>query len=192
MTDTRGFEEFQNLINDKVDTMTSILESFKRELEDSKAELKAESVARYKLGQDLERTKHDATKTKGRLGAMEVQAKEIRTEVDELSDSAANMQKGHAPIGHHSQHNADSSDDTQQQLEAALAEIEDLTFEVKHQGDVINGLQGRLDAGAVSTTPGSTELTAADYASRISTVNASSRPEFVSPFSVSWWITVGR
>ena len=66
--------------------MTKVLEAFK-------AELNVEGVARYKLGQDLERAKHDATKTKGRMGVVETKMKELRSGYSSRSDrdTAANI-----------------------------------------------------------------------------------------------------
>lgn len=169
--DRRDFEDFRIFINNKVDTMTAILESFK-------IDLTGEGVARYKLGQDLERVKNDATRTKGRLGAMEVQAKEIGTDLDNLVDEVEKQKQMSGETS--GQRGGAAPEDVGRQLTTALDEIEELSMEMKDMTGVVNNLRARIDAGAASTSSGPTELTAADYANRISSVNSNRKaPEFV-------------
>lgn len=144
--------------------MTEILATFK-------AEVNAEGVARYKLGQELDRTKTDATKTKGRLGALEVGMKDVRRELEGLAESSSQAQSGRTHSVHPGPYEERESSVMHNQLAAALSEIEDLTVEVKDQAAVIKDLQGRLDGLPSSTAP--RELTAAEFASRISKTSTS-------------------
>lgn len=148
MIATGDFDSFKDFIENKVETMTAILEAFK-------SDLAAEGVSRYKLGQDLERTKQDATKTKGRLGALELRTKEVSVDLKNLTDSLPQNDQSSGPNG--------PSD----AVKAALTRLDDLSAEFKCQADVLEKLQAKL-GGAPHMKSKQTEVIVADRAEPIS------------------------
>lgn len=140
--------------------MTQILERFQ-------SDLNAEGVARYKLGQELERTKHDATKTKGRVGALEMMGERVHEKADELALSVAEQNHSRPAVPSNPVRGGSDLTVTQSQLQDALAEIGDLTLEIGQHETAINGLVARLDEKKASSNNETTDLTAADYASRM-------------------------
>lgn len=159
VVDKHDFEAFKDRINLLVDAVTEILATFKSQVD-------AEGVARYKLGQELERMTQDTTKTKGRLGALELGMREVRSELEQLPKPSSPERGGRGRQVRFGHGEGQELDVMQRQLTAALSEIEDLTTEVKDQAGVIKDLQGRLDG--TPSRSGPRDLMAAEFASRIS------------------------
>lgn len=172
MVGKQDFNSFKGFIESKVDAMTTILERFN-------GELTAEGVARYRLGQDLDRVRQDATKTKGHLGGIKAEMKEVRSDLAKLDTCGAGQQNSFDRASRRDRYDEDKVFGVEQQLAAALDEIQDLTHEVKQQASIIKSLQGQLDAGAIQTL--SDGAIAAGAAGSITDVNAAiDSREFVS------------
>ena len=171
----QDLEDFKDFVNTKVDTMTQILESFE-------SALKAEGVARYKLSEELERAKHDATRSKGRIGAVETSMKEVRRDLEELAVSTTEKQQVTNSTTHLGQQDGDQVGRMQAQLTTALAQIKSLTQVVQNQADAIDDLSAQLDGGPVCTASEGDELTASDFARRITMTKKATlqpTPDFV-------------
>lgn len=153
-------EDFKDFVNTKVDATTQILEGFE-------SALKAEGVARYKLSEDLERAKHDATRSKGRIGAMETTMREVRHDFEELAVSTTEGQKNTNATTHLGQLDEDRVERMQAQLTSTLAQLNSLTQLVQDQADAIDDLSAQLDSGPAQVASGGHEMTASDYATRI-------------------------
>lgn len=134
-------DSFKAFINNKINTMTAILESFQ-------SDLNAEGVTRYKLGEELERVKHDATKTKGRMGTVEASMREVSREFSEFAISTTEQLRA----SRHPTQLDGHLDDFQQTLANVNAELQDLTSEVKHQAVEIETMQTQLAAEPTPTT----------------------------------------
>lgn len=157
-------ESFKGFINTKVDTMTKILEVFKMDLD-------AEGVARYKLGQDLERAKHDATKTKGRMGVMETKMKELRSDFDELEVPTAEEQHCADRPSRRGQHEEVRLEQMQAQLTRALEQIKVFGEKLEAQSDDIFDLQGQLEGGPSNAAHKTRGLSAQGYAGELAKMN---------------------
>lgn len=177
MIEKHDFEQFKDLVNTKFDAMASILETLRSDLAE-------EGVKRYKLGQEVERMKHDATKVKGRLGGVEMQVKDFRTEIDELPVNEP--QSGHSRIGCQNRYEGEGLEVMQDQLAAALAEIADLSTDSKDQAKVIRNLEARFagETLPMQAAPHRRQLTAADYAAHLARPNAQPQEEMVSQASI--------
>lgn len=150
--------------------MTQILESFE-------TALKTEGVSRYKLAEDLERAKHDATRTKGRLGTAETSIKEIRHDFDELAVSTTETHSNTNATTHLDKQDGEQVKRMQAQLTSALAELKSLSQLVHDQADAIDDLSVQLDGGPAQKASDGREMTAADFANRINaTKKANTQP----------------